>query len=93
MKKITFLAFFIILLSFLGSCHRPKAVESADTPRGWQLLETPSSSSLRGLSPLTEEIAWASGSEGTWLRTLDGGTTWTEGVVGGSDTADFRGSV
>ena len=46
--------------------------------------------SLRGLSVVTAEIAWASGSSGTWLRTIDGGETWENGVIAGLDTVDFR---
>ena len=31
---------------------------------------------LRGVSAVTERVAWASGSGGTILRTADGGATW-----------------
>src|SRR5436853_7150874 len=46
--------------------------------------------SLRGISVVSSKIAWASGSGGTWLRTLDGGTTWTAAVVPGAEELDFR---
>ncbi|MFW6089799.1 MAG: WD40/YVTN/BNR-like repeat-containing protein, partial [Gemmatimonadota bacterium] len=45
---------------------------------------------LQAVSPVSEEVAWASGHEGTWARTLDGGATWTTGVVPGADTLQFR---
>jgi photosystem II stability/assembly factor-like uncharacterized protein len=35
-------------------------------------------------------VAWASGANGTVLRTADGGTTWTKLPVPGADTLDFR---
>lgn len=77
------------LLVALFSCKNSEG-NLADKPIGWDLLETPVESSLRGLSPLTSEIAWACGSQGTWLRTIDGGKTWDHGVVAGLDTVDFR---
>src|SRR5438477_11720413 len=46
--------------------------------------------SLRGISVVSSKIAWASGSGGTWLRTLDGGTTWAAAVVPGAEDLDFR---
>jgi photosystem II stability/assembly factor-like uncharacterized protein len=35
-------------------------------------------------------VAWASGDKGTFLRTIDGGKTWTSGVVPGAEALDFR---
>lgn len=56
----------------------------------WQEIQTPVKASLRGLSPVSDLVVWASGSGGTWLRTLDGGKTWDHGVIAGLDTVDFR---
>ena len=61
----------------------------AQTPT-WQEFQTPVKASLRGLSPVSDQVCWASGSGGVWLRTTDGGNSWTHGVVGGLDTVDFR---
>jgi photosystem II stability/assembly factor-like uncharacterized protein len=44
---------------------------------------------LRGVSAVSEDIAWASGSGSTVLRTTDGGATWKKLVVT-SDALDFR---
>ena len=49
--------------------------------------------SLRGASVVTRDIAWVSGTHGTYLRTIDGGRTWTPAEVPGSDTLDFRAVV
>ncbi len=46
--------------------------------------------SLRGLSVVDTSVVWASGSQGTYLRTVDGGITWQAGQVPGADSADFR---
>ncbi len=61
----------------------------AQTPQ-WKEFNTPVKASLRGLSPVSDKICWASGSGGTWLKTLDGGLTWEHGVIAGLDTVDFR---
>lgn len=56
----------------------------------WQEIQTPVKASLRGLSPVSDQVVWVSGSGGTWLRTIDGGKTWDHGVIAGLDTVDFR---
>jgi photosystem II stability/assembly factor-like uncharacterized protein len=45
---------------------------------------------LRGVSAVSDRVAWASGAGGTVLRTLDGGTTWTKIPVAGAEAMDFR---
>lgn len=44
---------------------------------------------LRGVSAVSESVAWASGAGSTVLRTIDGGTTWQKLTVT-SDALDFR---
>src|SRR5512140_3694329 len=56
----------------------------------WQALPTGVTASLRGLD-VRGDVIWASGSGGTWLRSTDGGKTWTHGVVAGAEALDFRG--
>lgn len=46
--------------------------------------------SLRGVAAVDGSVVWASGSEGTWLRTVDGGAHWTPGKVQAGETLDFR---
>ncbi len=45
---------------------------------------------LRGVSAVTERVAWASGSGGTVLRTSDGGATWNRLTIPGAEQLDFR---
>jgi photosystem II stability/assembly factor-like uncharacterized protein len=47
--------------------------------------------SLRGVSAVDARTAFASGSDGTWLATTDGGITWRAAQVRGAETLDFRG--
>jgi photosystem II stability/assembly factor-like uncharacterized protein len=49
--------------------------------------------SLRGVSTVSREIAWASGTHGTYLRTTDAGRTWTPAQVPAAATLDFRAVV
>ena len=45
---------------------------------------------LQAISPVSEQVAWASGAGGTYAVTTDGGTTWRAGVVPGADSLEFR---
>lgn len=49
-----------------------------------------SSASLRGLSIVSDEVAWLSGAQGTVGRTTDGGKTWQVIAVPGAEKLDFR---
>jgi photosystem II stability/assembly factor-like uncharacterized protein len=49
--------------------------------------------SLRGVSAVSRKIAWASGTHGTFLRTIDSGVTWTSAQVPDAATVDFRAVV
>jgi photosystem II stability/assembly factor-like uncharacterized protein len=54
----------------------------------WHLLDTGVTARLRGLSPVSAKVVWASGSAGTVIRTVDGGRSWRQ--VGPPDTADLQ---
>jgi photosystem II stability/assembly factor-like uncharacterized protein len=45
---------------------------------------------LRGLSAVDAQVAWASGRNGTVLRTVDGGAHWQQRPVPGAQQLDFR---
>ena len=58
----------------------------------WQILPTPTTANLRGIQALPNGIAWASGTEGTVLRTTDEGKTWQRCTTPpAADKLDFRG--
>jgi photosystem II stability/assembly factor-like uncharacterized protein len=46
--------------------------------------------SLRGLAAVSENVAWASGTKGTYLLTTDGGEKWIVATVPGAEALDFR---
>jgi len=56
----------------------------------WQLQDSGVEVPLRGLSAVSERVAWASGANGTWLRTIDGGASWQSGQIGGAKTLGVR---
>jgi photosystem II stability/assembly factor-like uncharacterized protein len=87
MKHLSILLVFVICLF---SCEKRQKKNYVDRPTGWKVFQTPVTASLRGLSPVTENIIWASGAGGTWLRTTDGGNTWNSGIIAGLDSVDFR---
>ncbi|GAB2621094.1 WD40/YVTN/BNR-like repeat-containing protein [Belliella aquatica] len=87
--KFKFLLAIGIISSF-AACNSERKGEIITEPTGWEIVETPVNASIRGLSPLTSEIIWASGSGGTWLLTIDGGQSWSTGIIAGLDSVDFR---
>jgi photosystem II stability/assembly factor-like uncharacterized protein len=48
---------------------------------------------LRGVSAVSRRVAWASGTHGTYLRTIDGGEVWTPAQVPDANSLDFRAVV
>jgi photosystem II stability/assembly factor-like uncharacterized protein len=59
--------------------------------QGWSTQQSGTSASLRGVKSVSATVVWASGSNGTFLRTLDGGATWSRAQVASAADADFRG--
>lgn len=62
------------------------------TPRGpeWLPQSTGVTARLRGVSAVNETVCWASGTNGTILRTADGGATWQMRRVPSAADLDFR---
>jgi photosystem II stability/assembly factor-like uncharacterized protein len=56
----------------------------------WVMQTSGSKASLRGVSAVNARVAWASGTGGTYLKTTDGGVTWTASKVPGAEGLDFR---
>ena len=61
----------------------------------WQVQESGTTAGLRGIDSVDGTVAWASGSGGTVLRTIDGGAHWLKCAVPDAATdgatLDFRG--
>ena len=56
----------------------------------WEAQTSGVTARLRGVSAVSERVAWASGAGGTVLRTADGGATWRKLDVPDSARLDFR---
>lgn len=56
----------------------------------WQTLDSGTTASFRGLSIVNDKVAWASGTNGTYVKTIDGGNNWLVGSVPDAGELDFR---
>ncbi len=56
----------------------------------WQAQAVDTRADFRGLCVVCREVAWVSGTKGTYARTSDGGKTWRVGRVPGAEDLDFR---
>jgi photosystem II stability/assembly factor-like uncharacterized protein len=58
----------------------------------WVLQKSQTTADLRGIDSVNKEVAWASGTNGTVLRTTDGGEHWQIcATPTGAEHLDFRG--
>jgi photosystem II stability/assembly factor-like uncharacterized protein len=64
-------------------------VSSAAFAQSWQAVPSGTAAELRGLSVVSDKVAWASGAKGTVLRTVDG-QQWQAMQVPDADKIDFR---
>jgi photosystem II stability/assembly factor-like uncharacterized protein len=56
----------------------------------WVIQSSGTTASLRGVSAAGPSVVWASGTNGTYLLTTDGGATWHAATVPGAESLDFR---
>lgn len=60
-------------------------------PAGWSPQSSGVGARLRGISAASSQVAWASGAEGSLLRTTDAGATWVKlSPPVDADKLDFR---
>jgi photosystem II stability/assembly factor-like uncharacterized protein len=68
------------------------AATTAFTQSAPQTHPSHATENFRGVSAVSRQIAWASGTHGTYLRTTNG-HTWIPAQVPGAESLDFRGVV
>src|SRR5207244_1544222 len=56
----------------------------------WKLQSSGTTVRLRAVSAVSSTVAWASGNNGTYLRTINGGASWQAETVPGAAALDFR---
>ena len=77
-----FLKLIFMLMFFIAS--------TSSTAQTVKLLNSGSKASLRGLSVVSDDVVWVSGSGGSVGRSIDGGQNWTWKTVTGFEKIDFR---
>lgn len=63
---------------------------AAAAPGQWRAQAVETKADFRGLWVVGPDVAWASGTAGTYVRTTDGGKAWAVGTVPGAAALDFR---
>jgi len=84
------LRFLLPTVLLLCACTQQKGKQPDLTNAHWQPQDSGISASFRGISAVDEKIAWVSGTNGSCLRTVDGGLSWQAATVPGADSLDFR---
>ncbi|HET6738875.1 MAG TPA: YCF48-related protein, partial [Kribbella sp.] len=56
----------------------------------WELTPTGTTAQFRGLAAVNKDVAWVGGTEGTVLRTVDGGKHWRDVSPAGAEALQFR---
>jgi photosystem II stability/assembly factor-like uncharacterized protein len=79
--------YFFSKLFFMPMFFIASLSSSAQTVK---LLNSGSKASLRGLSVVSDDVVWVSGSGGAVGRSIDGGQNWTWKTVKGFEKIDFR---
>ena len=81
MKKLILKLIAVFLLSQFSFFANAQTVK---------MLNSGSKASLRGLSVVSDNVVWVSGSGGSVGRSVDGGENWTWTTVKGFEKTDFR---
>lgn len=92
MPRLLLLVFVSIWLLHISAC---RSIDEAAAPESWGELIIDQQHSgtdelLIGLHAVDENVVWAGGTGGTFVRTVDGGLTWHSDTVAGADTLQFR---
>ena len=74
----------LVFLTLAAQADPSKAM-----PR-WEPQTSGTTARFRGVCAVNDQVAWASGTEGTFSRTTDGGQSWRPGRVAGASGLDFR---
>lgn len=79
-----------MFIAFLIALVFPVPLATANVDARWEKQTSSTTVRLRGVSAVSARVAWASGQNGTYTRTTDGGLTWHTAIVPGAETLDFR---
>ncbi len=86
LKRLPVVFLIIVSASAMLSAQEPsKTHQPILTPQN-----SGTTNGLIAVSPVNPQIVWASGRNGTFTLTTDGGRTWRAGVVPGAEALQFR---
>lgn len=85
-------AVLLISLNALAQASSSGPSSSGSSLSGPRIIFSRTKENLRGVSVVSQKVAWASGAHGTYLRTTDG-RIWIPEQVPGAESLDFRGVV
>jgi len=80
------LLFTLAILLSASTCNNKKSMDSIKLT----IQETGLTASARGIYSVDSKTVWVVNSKGGYARTIDGGSTWKNGLIAGVDTLDFR---
>jgi photosystem II stability/assembly factor-like uncharacterized protein len=90
MDRIRFFSIFMIIACSCNPTDRKAAIPDNIPLLGFEPVEIQATANFRGISVVDSSVVWVSGSRGTYLRTIDGGTSWSVDSVSGYTYFDFR---
>src|SRR5271163_2329546 len=89
-KRTGYLLFVSLVCLVTADRAEQPSQKIATTP--WEFQNSTTKAGLRGIHAVGNGVAWASGSNGTILRTEDGGYMWQScAMPPGAEKLDFRG--
>jgi hypothetical protein len=95
-SKLAFFSLAIVSASLMSAAQSATPAAQSATPAtksgAWLMQQSGTTASLRGIHAVNDNVAWASGTHGTILKTTDGGANWQKcAVPPGAEKLDFRG--
>jgi photosystem II stability/assembly factor-like uncharacterized protein len=90
MKALTLAMLAVTVAALAPAMALALALRAPAGKARWEPQTSGVTARLRGVSAVSERVAWASGAGGTVLRTADGGATWQKLAVPDAEKLDFR---
>src|SRR5262245_53883446 len=75
---------------FIGIALLAVSLSGGSSQAQWTAQVSGTKTRFRGLCVVDSKVVWASGTQGTVLRTIDGGRTWQAKSIPGTLDLDFR---
>ena len=90
MRRISLVALVLTLFTLSTLCYAQSANANVNRQPKLTPQQSDTTNGLIAVSPVNSRVVWASGRNGTFTKTTDGGKTWHSGVVPGAETLQFR---